>query len=125
MSFLSIQNISKRYAGSDGPIEVLRGLSLELDSGRIHTFAGPSGCGKSTLLMLCGALIHPDSGTITIGGENLLSLNDRRQSAGEGERSDGNGQESRPDHRRTSRIGETGEVFWVSTGGRDYAKFIN
>lgn len=75
MSFLSIQNISKTYAGSDGRIQVLKNLSLELDAEMIHAIAGPSGCGKSTLLMLCGGLIHPDSGIITINGENLLSLN--------------------------------------------------
>ncbi|MDA3923086.1 MAG: ABC transporter ATP-binding protein [Kiritimatiellae bacterium] len=74
MSFLSIQNISKNYVGSDGQIQVLQDFSLELDKGLIHSVVGPSGCGKSTLLMLCGGLIHPDSGSITIGGDNLLEL---------------------------------------------------
>ena len=74
MSFLSIRNISKNYAGSDGQIQVLQDFSLELDKGLIHSIVGPSGCGKSTLLMLCGGLIHPDSGSITIGGDNLLEL---------------------------------------------------
>lgn len=74
MGFVSIQTISKSYTGSDGQIKVLQDFSLELDSGLIHSIAGPSGCGKSTLLMLCGGLIHPDSGTITIGGENLLGM---------------------------------------------------
>ena len=74
MSFLSIRNISKAYAGTEGKIQVLKDLSLELDDGRIHAIAGPSGCGKSTLLMLCGGLIHPDSGTIIIDGEDLLGI---------------------------------------------------
>jgi ABC-type lipoprotein export system ATPase subunit len=74
MSFLSIRNISKTYAGTDGPIPVLKDVSLELDAGRIHAIAGPSGCGKTTLLMLCGGLIHPDSGAITLDGEDLLGL---------------------------------------------------
>ena len=74
MSFLSIQGISKAYAGSDGQIQVLKDLSLNLDAGRIHAIAGSSGCGKTTLLMLCGGLIHPDSGTITLAGEDLLAL---------------------------------------------------
>jgi len=74
MSFLNILNISKNYAGSDGQIQVLRDFSLGFETGLIHSIVGPSGCGKSTLLMLCGGLIHPDSGTITIGGENLLEL---------------------------------------------------
>ena len=74
MSFLSIRDISKAYVGSDGKIQVLKDLSLELDAGRIHAIAGSSGCGKTTLLMLCGGLIHPDSGTITLAGEDLLVL---------------------------------------------------
>ncbi len=74
MSFLSIRNISKTYAGLDGQIQVLKDLSLDLDAGQIHAIAGPSGCGKTTLLMLCGGLIHPDSGVITLGGQDLLEL---------------------------------------------------
>jgi len=74
MSLLRINNISKSYTGPDGKIQVLRDLSLELDTARIHAMTGPSGCGKSTLLMLCGGLIHPDSGSITIDGQDLLSL---------------------------------------------------
>ena len=74
MSFVSIQNISKSYVGADGQIQVLEDFSLDLESGLIHSIVGPSGCGKSTLLLLCGGLIHPDSGSITIGGENLLNL---------------------------------------------------
>ena len=74
MSLLSIQNISKTYAGSDGKIQVLKNFSIELDAGKIHAIVGPSGCGKSTLLMLCGGLIHPDSGHIVLAGENLLDL---------------------------------------------------
>jgi ABC-type lipoprotein export system ATPase subunit len=75
MSLLSIQNINKSYSGRDGRIQVLRDLSLELDAGLIHAITGSSGCGKTTLLMLCGGLIHPDSGSITINGEDILGLN--------------------------------------------------
>ena len=74
MSFVSIQSISKSYMGADGKIQVLADFSLDLDAGLIHSIVGPSGCGKSTLLMLCGGLIHPDSGSIIIGDTNLLDL---------------------------------------------------
>jgi len=74
MSLLSIHNINKSYSGRDGRIQVLRDLSLELDAGLIHAITGSSGCGKTTLLMLCGGLIHPDSGSIAIKGEDLLGL---------------------------------------------------
>ena len=79
MSFLTIQNINKSYSGSEGKIQVLKDFSLDLCAGKIHAVVGPSGCGKSTLLMLCGGLIRQDSGEITIGGENLLNLPERKR----------------------------------------------
>jgi ABC-type lipoprotein export system ATPase subunit len=81
MAVLSIQDISKTYAGADGTIQVLKACSLELDAGKIHAITGPSGCGKSTLLMLCGGLIHPDSGSISVDGESLTELSPLRRAA--------------------------------------------
>lgn len=75
MSFLNIQNITKNYSLKNEKIQVLQDLSIEMNSGNIHAIVGPSGCGKTTLLMLCGGLIFPDNGTITIDGVDLLSLN--------------------------------------------------
>ncbi len=74
MSFLSIQNISKNYLSKSDSIQVLNDFSLEMKPGKVHVIVGPSGCGKTTLLMLCGGLIFPDSGTITINGTNLLNI---------------------------------------------------
>lgn len=74
MSFVSIQSVSKSYSGADGEIQVLDNFSLDLPAGLIHSIVGASGCGKSTLLLICGGLIRPDSGSITIGGTNLLAL---------------------------------------------------
>lgn len=74
MSFLNIENINKTYKSSESTIRVLNNFSLKLDSAMIHAIAGPSGCGKTTLLMLCGALILPDSGKITINKINLTAL---------------------------------------------------
>jgi ABC-type lipoprotein export system ATPase subunit len=79
MSFLSIKNINKSYSGPEGKVQVLEDFSLDLDAGKIHAFVGPSGCGKSTLMMLCGGLIRQDSGDITIGGESLLNLPERKR----------------------------------------------
>lgn len=81
MAVLSIQDIGKAYAGADGTIQVLKACSLELGGGKIHAITGPSGCGKSTLLMLCGGLIHPDSGSISVDGESLTELSPLRRAA--------------------------------------------
>ncbi len=73
---LSLRNIEKSYSSVEGPLEVLRGVSFDLDAGNSLALTGESGCGKSTLLHLVAGLDQPDSGHITLAGQNLTSLND-------------------------------------------------
>lgn len=56
-------------------MQVLNGISLEIFSGEYVVFFGPSGCGKSTLLNCVAGLEIPDSGKITVRGEDLSKLN--------------------------------------------------
>ncbi|MGI9595120.1 MAG: ABC transporter ATP-binding protein, partial [Acidimicrobiales bacterium] len=51
-------------------MRALTGLDFELQAGEFVSIIGPSGCGKSTLLRLCGGLLQPDQGRITVDGEN-------------------------------------------------------
>lgn len=60
---ISIQNIHKRF----GDLEVLKGVSLEVQKGEVIAIIGPSGTGKSTLLRCINFLEKPEEGTITIG----------------------------------------------------------
>lgn len=57
---LRLDNITHAYSGMD----VLRGINLDITSGKIVCIVGPSGCGKSTLLRLIGGLERPTSGRI-------------------------------------------------------------
>lgn len=66
------RDIRKRYAGF---APVLRGVNLEVEPGEIVAIMGPSGCGKSTMLHVLGLLHAPDSGTVTILGRDVLTLN--------------------------------------------------
>ena len=50
---------------------VLRGLSTELETGKLYAIVGPSGCGKTTLLSLLGGLDSPESGRIFFMGEDI------------------------------------------------------
>ncbi|MEE4025405.1 ABC transporter ATP-binding protein [Gordonia sp. PKS22-38] len=65
----------------DQRVRALDGLDLTLDGGQFASVVGPSGAGKSTLLHVLGALDTPTSGTITVDGTDLGSLNDEQASA--------------------------------------------
>ena len=67
MSELQLQNVGKSY----GAVEVIRDLSLQIESGEFVVFVGPSGCGKSTLLRMIAGLEECSSGQIKIGGEDV------------------------------------------------------
>ena len=49
MKLIEIQNVFKKY----GEQEVLSGISMVIESGKIYLIKGRSGCGKSTLLNIC------------------------------------------------------------------------
>jgi putative ABC transport system ATP-binding protein len=78
MSVLRAENLHKTYLGQSAPVEALRGVSLELESGEFVAVMGPSGCGKSTLLHICGAMDRPTLGSLLIEGEPVQDLSDDR-----------------------------------------------
>ena len=59
---------------SFGPLEVLKGVSLEVPRGEVVCIIGPSGSGKSTLIRCINALVPMDAGSITVAGQEV---NDR------------------------------------------------
>jgi polar amino acid transport system ATP-binding protein len=63
MSLLRATGVSKSY----GDLEVLRGITFEIEPGQVKAIIGPSGSGKSTLLRCLALLEHPDRGTVTLG----------------------------------------------------------
>lgn len=67
----------ERYLGEDeSRVHALRGVSLTLEAGTVHSVVGPSGCGKSTLLYILGLLDLPDAGCVTIKSEAVSHLRD-------------------------------------------------
>jgi ribose transport system ATP-binding protein len=61
---LDARDISKRY----GAVVALRSASLAVRSGEVHALMGANGAGKSTLVKILTGTVHPDGGTIEIGG---------------------------------------------------------
>ncbi len=72
---IEIQNLVKRYSGPTGDITVLDELELEVSKGDSIAIVGPSGCGKTTLLNILGTLDVPSSGSVSISGKSLESIN--------------------------------------------------
>jgi sn-glycerol 3-phosphate transport system ATP-binding protein len=60
-----------RLTKSFGAEPVVDAVSIEIETGTLAVLLGPSGCGKSTCLRLIAGLETPDSGTVSIGGENV------------------------------------------------------
>ncbi len=78
MSLITARNIHKTY----GALEVLKGIDIDIEPGRITTILGPSGAGKTTLLQILGTLSAPDAGgRVLYDGTEVTALPDSRLSA--------------------------------------------
>jgi ribose transport system ATP-binding protein len=67
---LSVRGVSKAF----GAVQALREVSVECHAGEIHALVGENGSGKSTLLGIASGFVHPDDGTVEIGGQQRRHL---------------------------------------------------
>jgi lipoprotein-releasing system ATP-binding protein len=78
---LTLRGVKRTYVTGVGrPLEVLKGVDLEVYPGEIVGLIGPSGSGKSSLLHAAGLLEHPTEGRVSVTGVDASSLNDRARS---------------------------------------------
>jgi len=68
--------VTRRYGEGDTAVDALRGVSLDIEPGKLTAVMGPSGSGQSTLMHILAGLDKPTSGTVTIAGEEITKMND-------------------------------------------------
>jgi len=68
-AIISVQNLSKSYP--DG-FEALKSINLEIEKGEIIALLGPNGAGKTTLISTICGLANPTSGSVTVGGHDII-----------------------------------------------------
>jgi len=73
---LSLKNASLSLDGNAGKVDILHGISLDVEAGETLGLIGPSGSGKSSLLMLMGGLEQASSGRINALDEDLTAMNE-------------------------------------------------
>lgn len=78
--FLEIKGIKKSFGAGESRVNVLKGIDLEIEKGEFCVLLGPSGSGKSTLLNIIGGIDGADSGSITIQGERLEDMKEKKLS---------------------------------------------
>ena len=75
---MRVSGVARRFPAPDETQRtVLRDINLDIRSGEIIALLGPSGCGKSTLLRLVAGLDRADEGTVSLGGSEVASLDQR------------------------------------------------
>src|SRR5262249_56938730 len=75
---VSIDGVNLSLGRGAARMHILKDIDLHIGRGEAVALLGPSGSGKSTLLMVMTGLERPDSGSVMVAGQNLLTLDEDR-----------------------------------------------
>lgn len=71
---LEIEKVTKTFSRNGHPVRAVEDFTYQLEPSQFVAVCGPSGCGKSTLLLMCGGLLRPETGSVTLYGHDLYAL---------------------------------------------------
>ena len=77
-AIVSIEKVTRRYGEGDTAVDALRGVSLEIERGKLTAVMGPSGSGKSTLMHILAGLDRPTDGRVVLDGVDITSMSDKK-----------------------------------------------
>ncbi len=74
MTFIQLKEVAKSYG--EHQVQALSGVSFDVDAAEFVALMGPSGCGKSTLLNMVAGIDRPSSGSVSLNGQDVSTLDD-------------------------------------------------
>ncbi len=75
---IRLEKVVKRYRSGEAQITILKGISLEINTGEFVVLVGPSGCGKTTTLNMIIGIDRPDAGEVIVTGQPVHRLSENQ-----------------------------------------------
>jgi putative ABC transport system ATP-binding protein len=77
-AIVTVENITRCYGEGDTAVNALRGVSLEVERGKLTAVMGPSGSGKSNLMHILAGLDRPSGGTVVLDGVDITRMSEKK-----------------------------------------------
>lgn len=76
---IKCRGITKSYGWKEYRVEALKGIDMDVHLGELTLLVGPSGSGKTTLLSIITSILHPDSGTVQLLGQEPFKMAEKQR----------------------------------------------